>query len=137
MKNSLTGAQVLFVDDEESIRLTLPRILQSQGCVVTAASTFAEAVLHIHKSPFDVLLTDMNIEGEGDGLLVLAEMRRLQPRCLAFVLTGYPKYETTLGLLEPPLHAYFFKPVEIDELIGSVNESLANRNPGQTSSIAP
>src|ERR1700682_647574 len=109
-KNSLTGAQVLFVDDEESIRLTLPRILQSQGCVVTAASTFAEAVLHIHKSPFDVLLTDMNIEGEGDGLLVLAEMRRLQPRCLAFVFAGYPEYENTLGLLEPPLPGDFLQP---------------------------
>ena len=57
--------QVLFVNDEESIRLTLPRILQQHDCIVTAASTFAEAVLHIHKSPFDVLLTDTNIKGEG------------------------------------------------------------------------
>ena len=35
---------ILFVDDEDSIRLTLPPLLQSYGFEVTSAATVAEAL---------------------------------------------------------------------------------------------
>ena len=48
--------EVLFVDDEESIRLTLPMMLQTFGCKVTTAATVPEALKLIGEHHFDVLL---------------------------------------------------------------------------------
>ena len=49
---------ILFVDDEDSIRLTLPPLLQSYGFEVTSAATVAEALGLISKHKFDVLISD-------------------------------------------------------------------------------
>jgi CheY-like chemotaxis protein len=53
--------KLLFVDDEPTIRLTLPAILKQEGFDVTAAATVPEALAYINKEKFDVLLSDLNI----------------------------------------------------------------------------
>src|SRR5713101_4343151 len=57
---------ILFVDDEDSIRLTLPPLLQSYGFEVTAAATVAETLGLISQHKFDVLISDLNIGHPGD-----------------------------------------------------------------------
>ena len=53
---------ILFVDDEDSIRLTLPPLLQSYGFEVTSAATVAEALGLITRHKFDVLtLTSISV----------------------------------------------------------------------------
>src|SRR5262249_11144025 len=47
------GRQLLFVDDEDSIRLTLPLILQQRGFDVNVAASVAEAISKIHSQKFD------------------------------------------------------------------------------------
>src|SRR5205807_437733 len=59
--------RVLFVDDEDSIRLTMPRILEMHGYDVTVAGTVPEALAAIHAQPFDVLLADLNVGQAGNG----------------------------------------------------------------------
>jgi two-component system response regulator PilR (NtrC family) len=66
--------QVLFVDDEKNIRLTLPLMLESFGFKVTSAGTVAEALRLISERKFDVLLSDMNIDRPGDGFTVVSAM---------------------------------------------------------------
>ena len=72
--------QVLFVDDEKNIRLTLPLMLESFGFKVTSAGTVAEALRLISEREFDVLLSDMNIDRAGDGFTVVSAMRSIQPK---------------------------------------------------------
>jgi DNA-binding NtrC family response regulator len=128
--------RVLFVDDDESILLTLPRILEKNGWEIVTAKSFQEAVFKIHSVSFDLLLTDMNIDEEGDGLLVIAEMRRRQPDCLNFVMTGYPRFEPMLKAIAPPLQKYFFKPVELNDLISSLKEYLDKRKTSKPAGIS-
>src|SRR5437667_421889 len=66
---------ILFVDDEDSIRLTLPPLLQSYGFEVTSAATVAEALDLITRHKFDVLISDLNIGHPGDGFTVVSAMR--------------------------------------------------------------
>src|SRR5947199_5483362 len=72
--------KILFVDDEDSIRLTLPPLLQSYGFEVTAAATVAEALGLISQHKFDVLISDLNIGHPGDGFTVVSAMRSHQPK---------------------------------------------------------
>ena len=94
---------ILFVDDEDSIRLTLPPLLQSYGFGVTAAATVAEALGLISQHRFDVLICDLNIGHPGDGFTVVSAMRTHQPDALRFILTAYPAFESALKSKRQPL----------------------------------
>ena len=73
MKSQTT---ILFVDDEPSIRTTLPAILTSFGFSVTSAATVPEALNLIANHQFDVLISDLNIGNPADGFTVVSAMRR-------------------------------------------------------------
>jgi len=81
---------LLFVDDEDSIRLTLPPLLERNGFQVTSAASVPEALNLIAQRKFQVLLTDLNIGRPGDGFAIVSAMRSTQPDALRFILTGYP-----------------------------------------------
>lgn len=81
---------ILFLDDEENIRLTLGMYLQEQGFSVRTAGTVPEALKLITQQTFDVLIADLNVGHPGDGFTVVSAMRRTQPRAVTFILTGYP-----------------------------------------------
>ena len=53
--------RLLFVDDEEGIRETLPLLLQARGFDVRVAASVPEALSEIRTHKFDVLLSDLNI----------------------------------------------------------------------------
>jgi DNA-binding NtrC family response regulator len=82
--------EILFVDDEDSIRLTLPLMLETFGFKVSTAATVTEALRTMTERKFDVLISDMNIERAGDGFTVVNAMRAAQPSAVRFILTGYP-----------------------------------------------
>jgi DNA-binding response OmpR family regulator len=123
--------EVLFVDDEESIRLTLPLMLQTFGFKLTCAASVAEALRFISERSFDVLLSDMNIGRPGDGFTVASAMRNTQPNALRFLLTGYPDIETALQALREEVDDYLIKPTEVEELVTTIRSKLEKRTPPQ------
>jgi DNA-binding response OmpR family regulator len=116
--------RLLFVDDEPSIRLTLPPILEKAGFEVHVAESVADALFEINSFQFDALVTDLNIGEEGDGFLVASGMRHIQPNCTVFILTGYPAFETALQAIHSQVDDYLVKPVEIDSLVSALRGKL-------------
>jgi DNA-binding response OmpR family regulator len=124
MAENKTRKRVLFVDDEPSIRLTLPPILEKAGFEVHVAESVADALFEINSFQFDALVTDLNIGEEGDGFLVASGMRHIQPTCTVFILTGYPAFETALQAIHSQVDDYLVKPVEIDSLVNALKGKL-------------
>lgn len=127
MASSPTPKRVLFVDDEASIRLTLPPILEKAGFEVHVAESVPDALFEINSYQFDALITDLNIGEEGDGFLVASGMRHIQPNCKTFILTGYPAFETALQAIHSQVDDYLVKPVEVDSLIGCLKDKIGVR----------
>lgn len=130
ISNSATVAisrRLLFVDDEPSIRLTLPAILQSNGFDVRVAASVEEALAEISQQEFDVLLSDLNIGTERDGFDVVKAMRQAHPRCVTILLTGYPAFETAVEGIRHQIDDYVVKPADIDALVRMMNEKLLAR----------
>lgn len=121
------GTRLLFVDDEPSIRMTLPPVLQKAGFDVRIAESVSDALFEINSRQFDVLITDLNIGEEGDGFLVTSAMRHVQPECVTFILTGYPAFETALQAIHNHVDDYLVKPVDISSLTKTLGEKLQNR----------
>lgn len=118
------ATHILFVDDEPSIRDTMPRILAMHGYEVTSAGTVAEALSKIASHSFDVLISDLNIGEPGDGFTVVSAMRRTQPKCFTFILTGYPAFETALKAIRSQVDDYLLKPAPISELVDAIERKL-------------
>jgi two-component system response regulator PilR (NtrC family) len=122
--DDLLGKRILFVDDEAGIRLTLAHILGKYGFRVTAVASVDDAMKEIKTHKFDALLSDLNLPLHNEGFVVIRAMRRHQPRCVNFVLTGYPGDLSVEEAVEQQVAHYFTKPVDIHELIGIIMTKL-------------
>lgn len=120
--------RVLFVDDEPSIRLTLPPVLEEHGFDVRSASSVAEALVEINSQQFDALLSDLNIGEEGDGFLVVSAMRHIQPSCITVILTGYPAFDSALQAIRQQVDDYLVKPADVETLISCLREKFEKGN---------
>ena len=119
--------RVLFVDDEDSIRATLPLILQQRGFHVNVAASVPEAVQIIQNETFDALLTDLNISEPGDGFKVVRAIRDVNPWCVTIILTGYPAFESAIDAIHEKIDDYLVKPADIELLVANMERRLAER----------
>jgi|SRR5579872_1403095 len=124
----LARNRLLFVDDEASIRLTLPPLLAKKGYEVTVVATVKEGLEKIHSQPFDVLLADLNIGGAGDGFILVGAMRQTQPDAVNIIITGYPDFESALDAIRKQVDGYVVKPANIDELSRHIEETLIDKS---------
>jgi len=121
--------RILFVDDEVSLRLTLPAVLERHGFQVDAAATVKDALAAMQKHRFDVLISDLNIGEPGDGFTVVSAMRRIQPQAVTLIITGYPAFETALQAIRSQVDDYVVKPADVAKLVDRIEEKLHQRNP--------
>src|SRR3954464_15287260 len=120
--------RVLFVDDEPTIRLTLPKILEMHQFEVKAAANVAEALKLIQSEKFDVLLSDLNIGEPSDGFTVVSAMRRVQPEAVTIIITGYPAFESALQAIREQVDDYIAKPADINDLVLTIQKKLTKRD---------
>ncbi len=125
----MSPLRMLFVDDEPSIRLTLPAILRMHGHSVEVAATVSEALAAIQSRKFDVLISDLNIGNPGDGFTVVSAMRRIQPECVTLILTGYPGFESALQAIRNQVDDYLVKPTQIERLVNIIERKVSQRTP--------
>src|SRR6266436_8300374 len=118
--------KLLFVDDEPTIRLTLPLILEMHEFEVKAAANVGDALALIQSEKFDVLLSDLNIGEPSDGFTVVSAMRRIQPDAITIIITGYPAFETALQAIRNQVDDYVVKPAETEELVKRIRGKLAD-----------
>ena len=91
LKSSL---KFLILDDEEVIRMIVPRWLKRMGCFVATSADGRETIDMYRKSlstgePFDILILDLTIPGGIGGLEVVKEILAIDPKTKAIVSSGY------------------------------------------------
>lgn len=64
-------------------------------------------------------------------------MRRTQPKCINFILTGYPAFETALQAIRNQVDDYLVKPANVQELVSSLQRRLDNPQELHTLQIQP
>src|SRR5260370_23027319 len=119
-------ARLLVVDDEESLRITTAAILEKEGYVVDTASSGEEAMSLFDSAEYDLVLTDLHMEG-GDGLSVLGEIRRRSPLTISVVLTGFASVESAIAALQEGAYDYLVKPCDIDNMRHTIRRSVEHR----------
>jgi len=80
--------KILVVEDKESLRKLLVRLLQEEKYDVVGVASGEEAIEKIKREYFNLVLTDMKLPGLS-GMEVLREARRSDSRTEAVVMTAY------------------------------------------------
>jgi signal transduction histidine kinase len=86
----LAGLRCLVVDDDPAILDASRALLQQWDCQVECVATGSEALARLADAGtrFDVLLCDLQLAGDEDGMEVIDAARRLQPDALAVLVSG-------------------------------------------------
>ncbi|MBZ0104956.1 MAG: sigma-54 dependent transcriptional regulator [Sulfuricella denitrificans] len=114
---------ILIVDDEEIALKNLARVMSRVGYDVTATQSSADALKLIEKRPFDVLLTDLRMEGI-DGMQLLKDCRARHPDTEVIMITGYATAETAVEAMKAGAFYYIAKPFQLDEARKVVSEAM-------------
>jgi DNA-binding NtrC family response regulator len=117
-------ARLLIVDDEEIALGNLQHVMEKEGYQVTATQSGAAAVALLETQGFDVVLTDLRMEGV-DGMDVLKTSRERQPEAEVIFITGFATAESAVQALKHGAFYYIAKPFRLDEVRKVVAEALA------------
>ncbi len=118
--------RLLVVDDEAIARDNLALALRRQGHEAVTAGSGSEALALLQGGDFDMVLTDLMMEGM-DGLELLRSIKAKYPDVEVVVITGYPTVDTAVEAMRAGAYDYLAKPYRIDEARLLVHKALEKR----------
>jgi CheY-like chemotaxis protein/PAS domain-containing protein len=126
------GAGILVADDEPNIRTTISDILRKYHAVVTVCANGEEAIEHLEKSDFNLVISDIKMPDKS-GYDVFAAARRKSRVTPVILMTGfgYDPNHSIVRASQEGLQAVLFKPFKVDQLLTEVRKALAPQGVGQ------
>jgi two-component system, sensor histidine kinase and response regulator len=115
--------RILVVDDEPSVLETIVAILDREGYSAAATASAELAIELLERETFEVVLTDLRMEGQG-GLSLISQIKERWPDTTAIVLTGYASLETAIEALRGGAYDYLIKPCHVEELKATVARAV-------------
>ena len=117
---------ILLVDDEPTIRLSVGDALEDAGHRVTRAADGEAAARHISEHRFDAVISDIRMPGM-DGLTLFRRIRDRSPETDVILITAYGAVEDAVAALKEGARDYLTKPFDTAELLLRVDR-LAERH---------
>lgn len=115
--------QVMFVDDEEGVRVSWERYFRGRGLTTTTAPDGATAIDRLSQHPVDVVVSDMRMPGK-NGLELLEWLHVRQPDTRFIMLTGYGDRRLEWKARQLGAVEYLEKPVSPDVLAHAIDRAL-------------
>jgi len=119
-------ASVLLVEDDRNARRLMTLGLQQKGHEVTPCAGPDGAMTALTRDHFDIVLTDLRMEGRDAGLDVVKISVREQPEARVLLVTAYASAETAVEALKQGAFDYLTKPVSGEDLAQAVECALAD-----------
>jgi signal transduction histidine kinase/ActR/RegA family two-component response regulator len=119
-----TGRQcaLLLVEDNEALAQATRAVLESLGCRVRCANDAGAALRAIDEASFDVVLSDIEMPGELDGIELALQLSRRERPLPVVLMSGYAARIEQARALGLEAHA---KPCSADVLRDAIDHALA------------
>ncbi len=124
--------RILIVDDETDMRWLLKNLLEEEGYTIYEAEGAQQALNFFHEnSPPDLMLLDLRIPGERDGIELLKKIKTSTPGVQAIILTGYGNIQSAVEATKLGAHDYLTKPFENERLRLTIKRALESQRLAQ------
>jgi putative nucleotidyltransferase with HDIG domain len=112
-----TGPQnnLLLVDDDPNVVAILQEMLGEECYNLTSAYSVAEAQSIIRRQNINMILTDLML-GDGTGVEILQEAKRLHPDSQTILMTGRPTIQNAVDVIKEGAYDYLVKPFGLERV---------------------
>lgn len=117
---------VLFVDDEEHLRLAAEQTLQLADLDVTCLPDGEAALAKLSRNFSGVLVTDIRMHGM-DGLTLMRRCLDIDPEFPVILVTGHGDVELAVSSMRDGAYDFLEKPFAPSLLVGTVRRALDKR----------
>ncbi len=118
--------RILVVDDEPSIREFLQIMLKRDKMIVEIASNGREGLEKFKESPFDLVITDIQMP-ELSGIELLSKVKEHDPNALVLMITAFASTETAVDAMKLGAFDYLTKPFKIEDVKIRIRKALESR----------
>ena len=116
-------ARILFVDDEEMLRINVKQLLEYEGYDVDAVENGIQGIQRLEEQPYDLVITDLMMPGI-DGIGVMKYINEHLPNTMVILITGYASIESAIKAVRQGAYDYVTKPLDFDFLKISIQKAL-------------
>ena len=116
---------ILIVEDDITFSLMLTTWLGKKGFRVQSVSSVKEAKQRMEGTFYDLVLSDLRLP-DGDGIALLHWMKSQCPTVPVILMTGYAEIQSAVLAMKSGAADYIAKPLNPEELLNKINESLAS-----------
>lgn len=118
--------RILIVDDETPLAEALSSLFELENIEAAVAGDRATAERLMVEEHFSVVLADVRLRSEEDGLMLLGSIRKLSPDSKIATMTGYATPALEQQLRSLGARQIIYKPIEFDELLRIIRELLGD-----------
>ncbi|MDJ0974812.1 MAG: sigma-54 dependent transcriptional regulator [Planctomycetota bacterium] len=116
-------ARILIVEDEQHAREALGEVFEGAHDVDLAGDV-DEALARFEAKPPDLVLTDIVMPGDRDGLDLLRAVKAARPETPVIIMTAYGSVEKAVGAMRDGAHDFLEKPLDLRRLRQLVASAL-------------
>jgi DNA-binding NtrC family response regulator len=120
--SSDTKTRILVLDDETIVLKRLGPALEKAGYAVDLFSRSADALARVEETPFDIVITDLKMEGL-DGMQFLTKVKARSPQTEVIVITGFATMDTAKESFQKGVFDFLAKPFKLGEILETVKKA--------------
>jgi DNA-binding NtrC family response regulator len=115
--------KLLIVEDEETLRESLRRVLIPEGYEVDSVSSSEAALATIDEKSYDLIITDIILPGI-NGIQLLKACREKNPGIRFIIITAFASIETAVEAIRTGAFDYLVKPILHQEIKETIKKAL-------------
>jgi len=116
-------ARILIIDDHDTLREGMAVTLTRSGHTVSAVRSGADGLASYRKTPFDLVVTDLKMDGM-DGIEVTKALKTLDAAAVVMVVTAFGTIETAVRAMQEGAYDFITKPFPPEVLRAKVDKGL-------------
>lgn len=123
LKEIAQNCTVLCVDDDETVLNFLKAVLSGLFKRTITAKDGSEGLKKFHENKIDLLLTD-HIMPVMNGIEMIKEIMKTDPKLPTIVMTGYAETNILLDAINIGVTQFILKPVKVPNLISAIETAI-------------
>jgi DNA-binding NtrC family response regulator len=123
-----TPLRILIVDDDAGQRSLLDSFLRSQGFATVVVDSGERALETLRREEINLMISDVRMPGMS-GLETLRQARQRHATLPVLLVTAYADIREAVGAMRDGAVNYLAKPIDLDELLVSVQQAAGLTQP--------